>query len=502
MPRIFLIAIFALCLLSVLLIPTRNNTAYSWGCPVCICFATCACSARTFSDVGSAVSDQHNITRIDVFGWSNGSFPGVVPGFGASGPPFFIGGNELGEHEWWLAEILFAENFLPAMMMMAEQFSAIMLQQMLIVGTYFDASIQLETQRHFQTLTAKAHSTYHSNVQMCMFGTAVRSLGNVDRRGDLTMSVLSQGAKRRGVGSTMTGAAMGPDQDLKNRREQFVAVWCDEHDNNKILGTVIDSSGGTAGAFPDTGLTLLTNGMAGRGMTLTAGACDNSNRYWVNADIDYTRTIELPHTIDFDMDAALFFGVQSNDEEDVFALVNYLYGHRIPQRVTNAITDVLQNQDEVLDMRSVVAKRGVAENSFYAIAAMKSTGDGVTEDSFVFHERFLYDLGHPWGTADTNSTMRDLYSVNGSPSYMAQMEFLAKVIYQRPEFYTNLHTTPENVDRISVSMQAIDLMLERDTFKSQLRTEAVMAELLEMEIIKKQHEVMNNIRNLHQEVWQ
>ncbi len=41
-------------------------------------------------------------------------------------------------------------------------------------------------------------------------------------------------------------------------------------------------------------------------------------------------------------------------------------------------------------------------------------------------------------------------------------------------------------------MQAIDLMLGRDTYKSELRSEADMAVWLELELIQKQHNPIQN----------
>ena len=79
------------------------------------------------------------------------------------------------------------------------------------------------------------------------------------------------------------------------------------------------------------------------------------------------------------------------------------------------------------------------------------------------------------------------------PSYLAQMEILAKNMYMRPEFYINLHGKVANLDRRSVAMQAIDLMLQRDTFKSFIRTEMVISQLLEMEVIDYNSDITNKI---------
>ena len=58
------------------------------------------------------------------------------------------------------------------------------------------------------------------------------------------------------------------------------------------------------------------------------------------------------------------------------------------------------------------------------------------------------------------------------------MEILAKKIYQNPDFYVNLYDTPANVARKKVALRAIELMLDRAIYESQIRQEMVMSVLL------------------------
>jgi hypothetical protein len=72
------------------------------------------------------------------------------------------------------------------------------------------------------------------------------------------------------------------------------------------------------------------------------------------------------------------------------------------------------------------------------------------------------------------------------PSYMAQMEMLTKRIYQDPNFFVGLYDTPANVKRKGAALQAIGLMLDRDIYDSQVRSEMLMSQLLELRLVREQ----------------
>ncbi|PJF38459.1 MAG: hypothetical protein CUN55_17220, partial [Phototrophicales bacterium] len=128
-----------------------------------------------------------------------------------------------------------------------------------------------------------------------------------------------------------------------------------------------------------------------------------------------------------------------------------------------------------LDLRSIAAKRSVAQNSLNAIIALKARGEpGVT--SYMY--RLMEDMGVK------RSEIDDLLGEN--PSYFAQMEVLTKYIYQNPDFYADLYDKPANVERKGAVLQAIALMQDRDTFDSLLRSEASLATLLET-LLQKEH---------------
>ena len=126
-------------------------------------------------------------------------------------------------------------------------------------------------------------------------------------------------------------------------------------------------------------------------------------------------------------------------------------------------------------LRSVAAKRSVAENSYNAIVGMKSAGTSdAKNDGGPNTGEFLGSVLKELGVPDN-----EIYVLIGEqPSYYAQLEILAKKIYQNPDFYSNLYDKPANVKRKSVALKAIELMLDRAIFESQLRQEMAMSVLL------------------------
>src|SRR5690606_19412169 len=84
--------------------------------------------------------------------------------------------EEFNDWELFLIQVFFMEHFLPAMMLMTQQLTAVAMDQMMILGSFFDAKQQMETQLLFQRLKAQAHKDYQPSTGMCVFGTNVRSL--------------------------------------------------------------------------------------------------------------------------------------------------------------------------------------------------------------------------------------------------------------------------------------------------------------------------------------
>ena len=426
--RPFLQTVFV-CFFSVLIVISFNKQARAFFCPLCLPPVEGFCS-KGCDKANSANVDNHS-------NGINEITDHVIAKFEA--------------HREWLTTSFFEVVLNPDLKQMTQQFSAMALFQTQIIGTFFDAEQQLETQRLHQELQALAHKDYHPSEGMCVFGTAVRSLGNSELKGRYNTLAFAERSLQRHLGkankpdgdSIETIAANSDDADKQARWQQFSRVYCDPKDNDGV-----DSEHGLAKACR------------------LEGAPD-PERY--NRDIDFTRLIEQAHTLGADFTDDSFSS--DGTEEDVLAMANNLYGHNVLSRdIDGSILRKRGAQELYMALRSVAAKRSVAENSFSSIVGLKSAGSDSSEGTRVFLQEIMKELG----VADSEI----VGMIGERPSYYAQLEILAKKIYQSPEFYSELYDKPANVRRKSVALKAIELMLDRAIFESQLRQEMVTSVLL------------------------
>ncbi len=393
----------------------------------------------------------------------------------------FIELEEFIVHEMW------EQSILPAMMLAAEQFTAVAIQQAMAIGMFIDAESQMDAQRLLQEIRAKVHKDYHPSVGMCEFGSVMKSIAATERRGEVTAVILAQRSQDRQLGQANSSGTYGNDLDHDVRIMHFKTLFCNEHDRGSALSSACSDVAWT-GLNADT-------------------------RVRVNKDIDYFTLVDSPWTmkLDFtneeiiDVSASTNPNIHNEDEEHLLAMVSNLYAHktfpRVPARllVNDIGKELTTMQKAYMDMRSIVAKRSVAENSFYAISAMKAEGNRrppptaggsgpstLPMSARIYMESILRELGVP--AADTLTLLGD------NPSYYAQMEVLTKKLYQNPDFYTNLYDKPANVERKTVALQAIKLMQKFDVLKSSLRNEASTSILLELAVMDLQREVEDQIQ--------
>lgn len=391
--------------------------------------------------------------------------------------------GHLNEHENWIVEEFFDDFAGPALAELSRFLGAYGIQQAQIAGAFFDAKTHLETQRLLFELHAEAHRDYHPSDDFCWFGTSAISLASSESRARLNALALSQRSLSRQLGTLGSAASVNDNSDKKTRWDQFVETYCDPNDNGRISNL--------------TGLERACD-RDGPGGSVAAGAEDIER---VNRDIDYTRLIEMPRTLNVNFtDIDLPFNGSSpaiggqndprveqlNDEEDVLALSANLYGD---DNLTQLVTiDQLRTsraiRESYVDLRSVVAKRSVAEHSFNSIVAMKSAGTGgllnFTGAQTGAHMAAIVRELMPPNTPDN-----EIVAILGeNPSYYAQLEVLSKKIYQNPEFFANLYDKPANVERKSVAMKAIELMLDRALFESELRQEMILSVMLSSKLIE------------------
>lgn len=359
---------------------------------------------------------------------------------------------EFEAHRNWITTTFFLEYMRPAMQMMTSQFSANMMQQVQIIGTFFDAKHQLETQRLFQQMTAEAHRDYQPSEGMCAIGTNTKSLAASERRSNLAQAVFANRLSQRQLSTGDNISRSGEESDRKSRVEDFIKKFCIKTDYAEALN-------------------LLCKG-------------GNSKKHMRNMDVDFTSAVENRLTLDLDFTDKGNNSDPTDDEEEIFALGNNLFGNVVLPTMKNLLISNRRGDPYpaaywYLDLRSVAAKRSVAQNSFAAVTGMKAEGD---EEVAPFLKAVLAEAG-----INPNEIEPRL---GEKPSYFAQMEVLTKDLYQNPNFYANLYDKPVNIERKAAALQAIELMQDRDIYKSLLRSEAVLATLVET-LILQEHDRLN-----------
>ncbi|MCB1721743.1 MAG: hypothetical protein KDI11_08315 [Alphaproteobacteria bacterium] len=335
-------------------------------------------------------------------------------------------------------------NYVYALMMMTEQLSAVMMQQVEIIGTFFDAKHQLESQRLQQELKAQAVKDYHPSDQMCRIGSYMRSLATIEEKVSHDHMALNDILIEKETNRYNVSSALGPEDDLKTRLEQYKTTYCDPKDNNA-------------------GLDLLCKHAGGLGAT---------NKQRVNKDVDFARSLDYPYTIDIDFADS----TMTDDEADIIALGQNLYWHDVFSYMKSE--QAKEKSKDYMKARQMLTLNNLAHNSFTKQAAMKAKAKAPTagiEPGWAYMKTMLRELG----LADS-----DIESMIGDrPSYYAQMDVLTKKIYQNPDFYTNLYDKPTNVDRVGAAIEAIALMQMRDHYEATLRREMLMSGLIEAELI-------------------
>ena len=392
--------------------------------------------------------------------------------------------DHINSEENWIVEDFFEDFFVKGLAEMTEYLSAFGLYQTYIFGTFLDAKEQLERQRLFWKLHAEAHKDYHPSDDYCWFGTNARSLAATEDRANYARSVMSKRSLTRQLGNLNSIASQSEGNDKESRWRKFVTTYCDPKDNNWS-----DPAGV---GIPGTGLDMACD-HDGPGPGNVRGATDPQR---VNRDIDYTRLIEVPRTLEVDFGSPPAAPVPA-DEEDVLAMASNLYGNKILTRILAG--SILKNnqaaQNLYLSLRSVAAKRSVAENSFNAIVALKAAGTGATASAAPAQQVRQYMASLIRDLMPAATTDAEIYEMIGeNPSYYAQLELLSKKIYENPDFYANLYDSPANIARKSVAMKAIEMMVDRALLESELRQEMVMSVLLSGELRQRYRSANKNLQ--------
>ena len=371
--------------------------------------------------------------------------------------------DEFIRHRTWMIDILMARHVLPAMGLMASQLSAVSMNHVYQVGKFFDAKHQMETQRIFGQLMAEAHRDYQPSTGLCEIGTNVRDLAASEEKSNLAQIGLSNRMGDRNRLSADSTSGQGADSDMRSRIEHFKERYCNVNDNSKGLSWLCEGTSPT--------------------------------KERMNKDINITQTLFSKQTLEADfLNSA---PARNIDTEDVLALTANLFASKTNPDMSRLRlgTPTGQARAEALkyqNLRSIMAKRSVAENTFSAIAAERVSGQNSAPDSFL--KRMVADLGVPENEID------DL--MGEDPSYYAQRKVLTSYAYENPRFYTELYESAANVARKDVALKAINLMLEDDFFDRQLESEATLAIMLEAMLQKDHIFVRSELARLEAEARQ
>ncbi len=335
-------------------------------------------------------------------------------------------------------------NYADAFRMMTEQMSVTMIQQLHILGTFFDAKHQLETQRLFATTAAIAHRDYHPSEQVCGFGTLARGTAVSKYQIEQNAQAMNSILQKRELLNANVSSAWGPYADSMSRMAQFKTTYCDVNDNN---------------------------------MDFPAGFCNSGASTRKHKDIDYRGTLERHLTLDLDFTDG---GAPTADEEDILALAKNLFSHETLPSIQKSSLVPYGTFRELHNTRMLSAVRGVARHSFTTLAAMRASGTGLSATQL---HQVMQNIGVPAG--DINEL------IGANPSYFAQMDILTQKMFQDPAFMINLYNGPANVARMGVVLQGIRIMADRDKLDAALRREMLISMILEMKLRERQEKITN-----------
>ncbi len=361
------------------------------------------------------------------------------------------------QNEFYIRD-MFQNRFEPALQQAADSLRDIIITNALMIGAFIDGQAELSSLASVQKLNAQTMKDYQLSDQICRFGTLSRSLAlSDDKSRTVQMGLMAQILNRQLLKDNMNSGDAGADAttlgrsaDKKGRWKQYKEKFCDAMDSNGSLSA-----------------------------SAAAEKCTATSDAQLNRDIDMTRTLDVPKSLNINFDSAASL---TKDEENIIALGENLYAHDLPLNLGRSdIMGIKQNGNDeqirkLIDFRSLVAKRSVAANSFAAFAGMKAEG-GASSKAYL--ESVAKELGLG-SAADMKALIGD------NPSYYTQMDFLAKRLYQTPQFYANLYDSPNNVGRQQAAIKAISLMQDRDIYESLQRSEMLLSTLMEVYVLRQQ----------------
>ena len=348
----------------------------------------------------------------------------------------------------YLRDTIWAGNIQPLIGAMTTQIFAVGFSQTAMIGTFFDAKNQSNRQLVLDQHYVDAVRTYQPSPSLCRFGSASIGLASSEQLANINTSLMAEHSLARNLGREGTPAEKAQD-DLSVRVSEFRSIYCDP---THAGGRLVDQ-------------------LTPNGNVREEGVCGpGGDPGRVNRDIDVAGAFFSPATLNVNFTNQ----TRTEGEEDLLALAHNLYGYGLKDGPNNRALqenepDFEKNRIAYHSYRALLAKRTVAQNSFYTLAGLKSEGSGASTQSLI---QIITQLG--FSPEDAANLL------SAAPSYDAQLEILSKTLYQNPQFLTALVENPQNVKRQQAAMLAIELMQRRESYKAMRRQEMILASMLDL----------------------
>lgn len=317
----------------------------------------------------------------------------------------------------------------------AGEIQTFIMGQAALQGNVIEAQANINSIQSYQRQAAQAMLDQASSEQVCRMATLSKSLAKSDFSSAAHQKSIAQIMIDRDLGRVaslyQTGGGVNVSVGLEARFQSFRDRYCDKVDENTSLKEF----------------------------------CKTDVDTELNRDVDVTRVIDSPMTLDINL---VGNNTLDPDEPSLLALAENLYPSQ-PFKDGNAAGS---SQENFMKLRSLMAARNVARNSFAAIASEKAKGEDVAVSPFALNVMKAMMV-------DPSEAEKFL---GRNPSYFAQMEVLTKKLYQMPDFVTALSTGAANVDRVRIAMKAVDLQQGADLLDSLYRREMMLATYLEQKI--------------------
>ncbi len=361
--------------------------------------------------------------------------------------------------ENWILNSFFMSYLKPTLDSMRDAIISTLKEQDFVESRMVDHKTATDYTMALDKENAEIVKEYKPSEEVCRLGTLSASIASTeDKAGNMKKFLAKQSVARDTLKEGDT-SSQGNANDQFSRGDIYRRYHCDPN------------------SFGAAARSLCPKGVEVRG--------------YENMDIDYTSFIETEPTLNLNSEDDKLpdrKGI-TPDESTIRAMSANLYANQVFDLIEPEVI-----RANMLDIRSVLAKRNVARNSFNVIASMKATGGDQSKYVAPFARKQLIDLGFGNDKTSAKEVHDDMNRKAGlNPSYDAQMEILTKKLYQNPQFFVNTGDTPANLQRMQVSMQAISLMQDRDIFESLLRSEMVLSVLLELEVEKAQTQLKSRL---------